>query len=70
MGDNSNVEPRSNPKETKVRGPKQPRGGHSITAALETDLSYHNAINEHVKSTYPNINSLSADMLKDISIPT
>lgn len=69
MGDNSNVEGRSIPKEGKPRGLKQTKGGHSITAALEPDLVYHNTINEHLKNTYPNINSLSSDMLKDISIP-
>jgi hypothetical protein len=37
---------------------------------LETDLSYHNALNEHVKNAYPNINALSADMLRELSIPT
>lgn len=37
---------------------------------METDLSYHHALNEHVKSAYPNINALSADMLRELSIPT
>ena len=64
LGDNSNVEGKNVPKETKQRGLKQTKGGHLITSALETDLSYHNAINEHVKNTYPNINSISPDMLR------
>lgn len=39
-------------------------------ATLETDLNYHNALNEHVKNAYPNINALSPDMLRELSIPT
>ena len=39
-------------------------------ATLETDLNYHNALNEHVKYAYPNINALSPDMLRELSIPT
>jgi len=37
---------------------------------LDTDLNYHNAINEHLKNSYPNIKALSPDMLKELSIPT
>lgn len=70
LGDNSNVESRPSTKEPKSRGLKPTKGYQLITAALETDLSYHNAINEHVKNTYPNINSISPDMLRELSIPT
>lgn len=37
---------------------------------METDLNYHNALNEHLKNTYPNINAISPDMLRELSIPT
>lgn len=54
----------------KPRSTKQPKNTHQLAASLETDLTYHHALNEHVKNAYPNINSLSPDMLRDLSIPT
>jgi hypothetical protein len=57
-------------KETKNRLSKNGKTANNLASSLETDLNYHNALNEHVKNTYPNINALSPDMLKELSIPT
>lgn len=68
--ENANGEGKAISREGKIRGSKAPRSNQQIAATLETDLSYHNALNEHVKNAYPNINALSPDMLRELSIPT
>ena len=69
-GNGLNGEPRNSRGEGRSRPSKQVKNGQSLAGSLENDLNYHNALNEHVRSAYPNINSLSTDMLRDLSIPT
>lgn len=66
----TNGEPKGASKEAKGRNSRAPKSNQHLAATLETDLSYHNALNEHVKNAYPNINALSPDMLRELSIPT
>jgi hypothetical protein len=40
-----------------------------MPASLDNDLSYHHAINEHLKNTYPNFSTMSPDMLRELAIP-
>ncbi len=56
--------------EAKSKNNKNGKQLPGMTPSLETDMNYHHALNEHVKNAYPNINTLSADMLRDLSIPT
>lgn len=66
----TNGEGKGASKEVKNRNSRAPKSNQQLAASLETDLSYHNALNEHVKNAYPNINALSPDMLRELSIPT
>ena len=76
-----NNDPKSNrhddPIETRVYNrnnkPKPnriPKPTQNITNSLEDDRKFQNSITEHLKNVYPNINSVSPDMLKGLSIPT
>lgn len=44
-------------------------GKATVSSSLQMDQDYHGMLSEHVRSAYPNISNVSADMLRGLDIP-